>query len=65
VLRAAATTITSEELITTKVATVEEVPNAKWQACSFEPMKNTKEILVNPVDPDGKVLRIGSDPPPK
>jgi hypothetical protein len=44
-------TITSEELAATRVATVEEAPDSKRLACSFEPMENTKEILVNPPAP--------------
>jgi hypothetical protein len=58
-------TITSEELAATRVATVEEAPNSKWPAYSFEPMENTMEILMDPISSDVKVLRIGSDLSPK
>jgi hypothetical protein len=44
---------------------VEEVLDAKWLISSFEPTENTKKILVDPTDPNGKVLRIGLDLPPK
>jgi hypothetical protein len=61
----AATTIASEELATITVVTVEEAPDSKQPACSFEPMENTKEVPVNPTGSDSKVLCIGSDLPPK
>jgi hypothetical protein len=61
----AAATITSKELIAIKVVTVEEAPNSKQPACSFKPMENTKEVPVDPIGSDGKVLRIGSDLFPK
>jgi hypothetical protein len=55
------TTIASEELAAIKVATVEEAPNSKRPACSFEPTENTKEVPVDPTSSNGKVLHIGSD----
>jgi hypothetical protein len=61
----AAVTIASEELTAITVATVEETPNSKWPACSFEAIENTKEVPVDPTGFNGKVLRIGSDLSPK
>jgi hypothetical protein len=61
----AAATITSEELAAITVATVEEMPDSKWPACSFEATENTKDVPIDPIGFDGKVLRIGSDLSPK
>jgi hypothetical protein len=61
----ATVTIASEELAATKVVAVEEAPDSKKPACSFEPTENTKEVLVNPTGSDNKVLRIGSNLSPK
>jgi hypothetical protein len=60
-----AVTITSEELTAIRVATVQEAPDSMQPACSFEPTENTKEVPIDPTGSDGKVLRIGSDLPPK
>jgi hypothetical protein len=61
----AITTIASKELVAIRVATVEEALDSKWPTCSFEPTKNTKEVLVNPTGSDVKVLCIGFDLSPK
>jgi hypothetical protein len=61
----AAVTIAFEELAAISVATVEGAPDSKQLACSFEPMKNTKEVLIDPTSSDNKVMCIGSDLSPK
>ena len=38
----------------------EEAPDPKWPARSFEPVEGTKEVLIDPSSPEGKVVCIGT-----
>ena len=38
----------------------EETPNHKRSARSFEPVEGAKEVLIDPSNPEGKVVRIGT-----
>jgi hypothetical protein len=58
-------TIASEELVAIREESVEEAPNSKRSAGSFEPMEGTKEILVDPSSPEGKVVCINASLSPK
>jgi hypothetical protein len=58
-------TIASEELMTIREAMDEDTPDSKGQAKSFEPIEDTKEVPVDPNDPNGKVLHVGADLSPK
>ena len=51
---------TSEELATIIKEVAEEAPNPKRSAGSFEPAEGTKEDLIDPSSPEGKVVRIGT-----
>jgi hypothetical protein len=57
----ATVTIASEELAAIRKETADEAPDSKRPTRSFEPMEGTKEVPVNPSNPNGKVLRIGAD----
>jgi hypothetical protein len=61
----AAMTISWEELMTIREAVAKNAPDSKRWAKAFEPMEGTKEVPVNPDDPNGKVLRVGADLSPK
>ena len=39
---------------------VEEAPDPKWSAESFEPIEGTKEVLIDPSSSKGKVVCIGT-----
>jgi hypothetical protein len=57
--------IASEELTVIKEGIVEEAPDSKRSAKSFEPMENTEEVLIDPSSFEGKVVRIGTLLSPK
>ena len=52
--------IASEELVVIKEGTVEEAPDSKWSARSFEPTEGVKEVLRDPSSSEDKVVRIGT-----
>ena len=52
--------IASEELAVIKEGTAEEAPDPKWSAGSFEPMEGAQEVLIDPSNFKGKVVRIGT-----
>jgi hypothetical protein len=60
-----AATVTSEELVVIREETAEETPNSKRSAKSFEPIEGTKEVLIDPSNPEGKVVCIGTSLSPK
>ena len=54
------TIVASKELAAIWEVVVEEAPDPKRSARSFEPIEGTKEVLIDPSDPKGKVVRIGT-----
>ncbi|XP_066316272.1 uncharacterized protein [Miscanthus floridulus] len=48
------------ELAAIKKEVTEEAPNTKKSTGSFEPMEGSKEVLIDPGSPDGKVVCIGT-----
>ncbi|XP_066324548.1 uncharacterized protein [Miscanthus floridulus] len=56
----ATTFVTSEELDAIKKEVSEEAPDTKKSTRSFEPTEGSKEVLIDPGSPDGKVVRIGT-----
>jgi hypothetical protein len=52
--------ITSKELTIIKERTVEEAPDSKRLARSFEPTEDVKEVLIEPGNSKDKVVRIGA-----
>ena len=52
--------IASEELAIIKEGTAEEAPDSKRSARSFEPAEGVKEVLIDPSNSKGKVVRIGT-----
>jgi hypothetical protein len=57
--------IAFEEFAIIKEGIVEEAPNSKRSAGSFEPTEGTKEVLIDPNSTEGKVVRIGTSLSPK
>ncbi|XP_066383153.1 uncharacterized protein [Miscanthus floridulus] len=51
--------VASRELATIKKEVTEEAPKKK-SIGSFEPAKGSKEVLIDPGSPEGKVMRIGT-----
>ncbi|XP_066374023.1 uncharacterized protein [Miscanthus floridulus] len=51
--------IASKELATIREEIIEEVPDPKRLARSFEPMEGAKEVLIDPSSSKGKVVHIG------
>ena len=51
--------VASKELAAIREEVVEEAPNPKWLAWSFEPIEGAKEVLIDPSSSEGKVVRIG------
>jgi len=43
-----------------KGGTIEDAPDSKQLAKSFEPTKGVKEVLIDPNSSEGKVVRIGT-----
>jgi hypothetical protein len=61
----ATTIITSEELIVIMEGAIEEKPDSRWLARSFEPTEGVKEVLIDPSNSGDKVVRIGATLSPK
>ena len=51
--------VASKELAAIREDVVEEVPDPKRSAGSFEPVEGAKEVLIDPSGSKGKVVRIG------
>ena len=51
---------TSKELAALREEVVEETPDPKRSAGSFEPVEGTNEVLIDPSSSEGKVVRIGT-----
>ena len=56
----AAAIVASKELTTIRKEVIEEAPNPKRLARSFEPIEGAKDILIDPSGSKGKVVRIGT-----
>ena len=56
----ATTIVTSEELAVIRKEVIEEAPDPKRLAGSFEPVEGAKEVLIDPSVSKGKVVRIGT-----
>ncbi|XP_066392874.1 uncharacterized protein [Miscanthus floridulus] len=56
----ATTIIASRELTTIRKEVTEEAPNPKRSIGSLEPAEGSKEVLIDPSSPKGKVVRIGT-----
>ncbi|XP_066373823.1 uncharacterized protein [Miscanthus floridulus] len=56
----AAAIITFGELVAIRKEVTEEAPNPKKPTRSFEPAEGSKEVLIDPSSPEGKVMRIGT-----
>jgi hypothetical protein len=56
----ATVTIACKELTAIKERTVEEAPDSKRSAGSFEPTEGTKEVLIDPSSSEGKVVCIST-----
>ena len=52
--------IASKELMAIRKEVVEEAPDPKRSVGSFEPIEGAKEVLIDPSDFEGKVVRIGT-----
>ena len=52
--------VASKELATIREEVIEEAPDPKWLAGSFEPIEGAKEVLIDPSCSKGKVVRIGT-----
>ena len=52
--------VASGELVAIKKEVTEEAPDTKKLTQSFEPMEGSKEDLIDPGSPDGKVVHIGT-----
>ena len=61
----AAVIVASKELVAIKEEIVEEAPDPKRSAGSFEPIKGAKEVLIHLSGSKGKVVRIGTMLPSK
>ena len=57
--------VASKELAAIREEVIEEAPNPKWWAGSFEPVEGAKEVLIDPSGSEGKVVRIGTTLPSK
>jgi len=56
----ATTIIASKELVAIRKEVIEEAPDPKRLARSFEPVEGAKEVLIDPSGSKGKVVRIGT-----
>ncbi|XP_066323846.1 uncharacterized protein [Miscanthus floridulus] len=56
----AVTIVTSKELAAIREEVVEEAPDPKRSAVSFEPIEGAKKVLIDPNGSEGKVVRIGT-----
>jgi len=52
--------VASKELAAIREEIIEETPNPKWSARSFEPVEGAKEVLIDPSSSKGKVVRIST-----
>ena len=52
--------VASKELAAIREEIIEEAPDPKRSVGSLEPVEGPKEVLVDPSDPKGKVVRIGT-----
>ena len=52
--------VASKELTAIREEVIEEAPDPKQSAGSFEPVEGTKEVLIDPSGSEGKVMRIGT-----
>ena len=52
--------IVSKELAAIREVVVEEAPDPKRSARSFEPIEGTKEVLIDPTSSKDKVVHIGT-----
>ena len=52
--------VASKELAAIREEIVEETPDPKRSAGSFEPVEGAKEVLIDPSGFEGKVVRIGT-----
>ena len=52
--------ITSKELAAIRKEVTEEAPDPKWSVGSFAPLEGSKEVLIDPSNPESKVVRIGT-----
>jgi len=52
--------IASRELAAIRKEVTEEAPDPKRSTESFEPVEGSKEVLIDPGSPKGKVVRIGT-----
>ena len=56
----ATATIASEELVALREEVAGEAPDAKKSAGSFESAEGSKEVLIDPSNYEGKMVRIGT-----
>jgi hypothetical protein len=61
----ATVTVASEELAMIREVEATGTPNSKRRAGAFEPTVGTKEVNVDPNDPNRKALRVGADLSPE
>ena len=59
-LRSRHSNCASAELTALKKEVAEETPDPKWSTGSFEPVEGSKEVLIDPDSPEGKVVHIGT-----
>ena len=52
--------VASKELAAIREEIIEEAPDPKRSARSFEPMEGTKEVLIDPSGSKGKMVCIGT-----
>ena len=56
----ATSTVASKELIALQGEVTREAPDAKKSAGSFKSAKGSKEVLIDPSNSEGKMVRIGT-----
>ena len=52
--------VASKELAAIRKEVTEEAPDPKRSTRSFKPVEGSKEVLIDPGNPEGKVVRIGT-----
>ena len=52
--------VASKELAAIREEVIEEAPDPKRSAGSFEPVEGTKEVLIDPSGSKSKMVRIGT-----
>ena len=55
-----AAVVASRELATLREEVTEETPDAKKATGSFESAEGSKEVLIDPINSEGKMVRIGT-----